>query len=112
MSVTSRQTLNNKSVIGIGIALAILLPPGLVSFFLGILLAIVAGQFLPIYDPSTVVPSFLFFAIVCLIAEGAAAAVLFRRGASRHGWALATLAIANLLLGILLYQSTILCGFC
>jgi len=102
----------NRTILAIGIALAILLPPGLPSFFVGLLLTSLTGQFPPIYDPSDVVSDLPFFFIVYLLVEVVFAVTLFRRGSRRTGWGLAALAVTSAVLGSVAFLSTMTCGFC
>ena len=104
--------MKSGSILGVGLILAALLPPGLTSFFVSAILGLAGGQFPMIYDPSFVDSALLYFAIVYLLVEVVITAALLRGGSRRLGWTLAAITLVNLAVGMFFFQSSVLCGIC
>jgi len=97
-----------RSLVALGLALAVFLPPGITTYLIGALTQSLTGVYLMFYDSSIVDPSLLPFIILYMLFEGAILFTLVRQGASRPGWALTAVVFVNLLLGIVQYQSMLL----
>jgi len=100
--------LRTRSLVLVGLVLAIFLPPSLSAFLLGAVSPSLTGVYLMFYVPTSVVPSLLFFILLYLLSEGAIMLSLVRQGAGRAGWLLVAMAFGNLLLGIIQYQTGLL----
>ena len=100
--------MNAKPILALGIVLAILLPPGVTSFFLGAVFGLISGQLPVFYAPSMVNSSMLYVAILYLAVEAVFTVLLLRLGRRSTSWAFAALALLNLAVGIFLFQSATL----
>ena len=79
---------------------------------LGTAYALVSGVYLGFYDPSVVISNLLFFMVLFLVPEILIVRKLFRSDARRQGLGLSVYVLANMVAGVVLFLSTMTCGFC
>lgn len=104
--------MNNRALLAVGLVLAVLLPPSLTAFFIGVLVAIVTGQFPPVYGYPDVASALPFYLALYLLVEAVIVIILSGRGAKGQSRGLAALAAINLVIGVLALLSTMTCGLC